>query len=410
MVAMLPRPPRSTPRISRRGALAAAAAAGIGAPLAARAEPAPAAGNHASNVRVATFNAALNRPAAGELIRDLESGEDAQAKAVAEIIQINDPDVLLINELDHDEDGRALALLQEKYLQVGQNGSTPVYYPYTFTAPVNTGEPTGLDLDGDGSTDGPGDAHGFGAFPGQYGMAVLSRYPILAEDVRTFQKLHWASMPQNLLPRDYYGEEAADLLRLSSKSHWDVPVRVGSTTLHVLASHPTPPSFDGPEKRNQRRNHDEIRFWADYLTPGRTSRWIVDDEGTRGGLAANSSFVILGDLNADPLDGDSWPGAIDHLLSHAKIRDPRPGSEGGKRAAADQGGANADHETGPRLDTADFTDDPGPGNLRVDYVLPAKKLQVADARVYWPSPGQAGTEQVAAASDHRLVRLDLRLR
>ena len=71
-------------------------------------------------------------------------------------------------------------------------------------------------------------------------------------------------------------------MRLSSKSHWDVPVTVGAHTVHVLASHPTPPTFDGPEDRNGRRNHDEIRFWADYISSLR-SGYIVDDAGRRGG-------------------------------------------------------------------------------------------------------------------------------
>ena len=57
------------------------------------------------------------------------------------------------------------------------------------------------------------------------------------------------------------------VLRLSCKIHWDVPVQIGSETVHFLVSHPTPPAFDGPEDRNGRRNHDEIRFWADYI-PG----------------------------------------------------------------------------------------------------------------------------------------------
>ena len=95
------------------------------------------------------------------------------------------------------------------------------------------------------------------------------------------------------------------MFRLSSKSHWDVPVEVGGRTVHVLASHPTPPTFDGAEDRNGRRNHDEIRFWADYVRPGAGSGYIYDDAGGTGGLKPGSSFVILGDQNADPLDGDS---------------------------------------------------------------------------------------------------------
>ena len=88
----------------------------------------------------------------------------------------------------------------------------------------------------DGAVEGPDDAWGFGQFPGQYGMVVLSRYPILTDQVRTFQNLRWADMPQNLLPTEFYGAEVAASLRLSSKSHWDVPVQIGSATLHVLAA------------------------------------------------------------------------------------------------------------------------------------------------------------------------------
>ncbi|NMA78979.1 MAG: endonuclease/exonuclease/phosphatase family protein [Actinomycetales bacterium] len=406
-----------TPRLTRRRAIAAAAAAGIGLPAAAVAEAAPSPSRRRGRfqqARIATFNASLNRSEEGQLLEDLATGEDPQIRAVAEIIQINNPDVVLLNEFDHDEDGEGLDLFREKYLEVPQNGKSPVFYPYVFTAPVNTGVPSGLDLDQDGTVGGPEDAWGFGEFPGQYGMAILSRHPILTEQVRTFQKLRWADMPSNLLPTEHYGQEAASELRLSSKSHWDVPVRIGSETLHVLAAHPTPPSFDGPEKRNQRRNNDEIRLWADYLSPGRRSAWIVDDEGVSGGLAADEQFVIVGDYNSDPADGDSWPGAIDQLLSHPRVRDTRPRSEGAVEASTAQGGANDDHEGDPQHDTADFTDDPSPGNLRVDYVLPSRPLQVVSSAVYWPGQGRPGSELTGEdpfpTSDHRLVRVDLQLK
>ena len=401
-------------RISRRGAFAAAAAAGLGVPaVTAAAAPPTRLNGRTTNVRVATYNASMNRSEAGELLRDLETGEDPQIRAVAEVIQINNPDVLLLNEFDLDGEHLGLDLLRQNYLEVSQNGRTPVFYPYAYTAAVNTGVPSGFDLNRDGTTGGPDDAWGFGEFPGQYGMAIFSRHPILTDQVRTFQKLRWASMPSNLLPTDFYGESISPRLRLSSKSHWDVPIRIGTTTVHLLAAHPTPPSFDGEEKRNQRRNHDEIRLWADYLRPGRTSEWIVDDEGNSGGLHPSQPFVILGDYNADPHDGDSWPGAIDQLLKHPRVSDTKPASSGAVEAAQLQGGANADHQGEARLDTADFSDDPQPGNLRVDYVLPSKDLQVVASSVYWPERGEAGSELTGEepfpTSDHRLVRVDLQI-
>lgn len=401
-------------RISRRRALAAAAAAGVALPLSGAAVAAP---NRpvgpGATARIATFNASLNRGEEGQLLKDLATGEDAQIRAVAEVIQINNPDVLLINEFDWDEGGRGVDLFRRNYLEVPQHGNTPVYYPYAFTAPVNTGVPTGIDLNGDGKADGPDDAYGFGLFPGQYGMVILSRFPILTEQVRTFQKLLWKDMPGNLIPESYYSPQAIDVLRLSSKSHWDVPIRIGARTVHILAAHPTPPSFDGPEDRNGRRNNDEIRLWADYITPGLASRWIVDDEGVRGGLNPSERFVILGDYNSDPVDGDSWPGAINQLLDHPRVRDPKPTSAGAVAAAEAQGGVNAKHLGEPCYDTADFPDEPSPGNLRVDYVLPSKNMQVTSSAVFWPAPGQPGSELTGEepfpTSDHRLVRIDVRL-
>ncbi|MBL8965309.1 MAG: endonuclease/exonuclease/phosphatase family protein, partial [Phycisphaerae bacterium] len=139
---------------------------------------------------------------------------------------------------------------------------------------------------------------------------------------RTFRKLPWAYMDGAALPTDpegkpWYSQEEAKYFRLSSKSHWDVPVELPSgAVVHFLCSHPTPPAFDGPEHRNKKRNHDEIRFWADYVND--TGGYIVDDEGVGGGLPRAASFVVLGDLNADPERGDSFRNPILNQLGAVK--------------------------------------------------------------------------------------------
>ncbi|HWV76746.1 MAG TPA: endonuclease/exonuclease/phosphatase family protein [Isoptericola sp.] len=414
-------------RAVRRPTVALAAALSLGAglavaPIAASAHEGH--GNHghpqARSLRVATYNLSLNRAAEGELQADLATGDDPQARTVAEVIQRADPDVVLLNEFDHDAAHASVDLFRENYLEVSQGGAEPVRYRYAYTAPSNTGVPSGLDLDNSGSVGGGNDAFGFGEFEGQYGMVVLSKYPIDTRDVRTFQHFLWKDMPGALLPddpatpepADWYTPEELDVVRLSSKSHWDVPVRVGRETVHVLAAHPTPPTFDGPEDRNGRRNHDEIRFWADYVTPGTTSRYVYDDQGRRGGLKPGERFVILGDQNADPFDGDSVDAAIDQLLDHPRITDPRPTSDGSVEAAAAQGGANATHRGDPALDTADFADT-APGNLRADYVLPSKGLRVRDAGVFWPTQADPLSRLTGTypfpSSDHRLVWVDLRV-
>jgi hypothetical protein len=248
-------------------------------------------------------------------------------------------------------------------------------------------------------------------------MAVLSRYPILEDQVRTFQHLLWQSMPGARLPDDPATAEPADwytpdelaILPLSSKSHWDVPVDVDGRLVHLLASHPTPPVFDGPEDRNGMRNADEIAFWADYIA-GADTEWIVDDAGAPGGLAAEAEFVIVGDLNSDPLDGDSLAGATNQLLALERIQDPQPASDGAALAALTQRRANDTHSGDPALDTADFADDTS-GNLRVDYALPSDGFAVVDSGVFWPQ-GNLELERLVttdppASSDHRLVWVDL---
>lgn len=382
-------------------------------PASAQARPDP--------VRFATFNASLNRNVEGQLVDDLSTTTNAQARAVAEIIQRTRPDVLLINEFDFVEGGHAAELFQDNYLSVGQMGAEAIDYPYYYVAPSNTGIPSGVDLDNNGVVGGPGDAFGFGFFPGQFGMVVFSRYPIDVDGVRTFQRFLWRDMPGALLPddpstpepADWYSQEALDVFRLSSKSHWDVPIEVGAREVHFLVSHPTPPVFDGPEDRNGKRNHDEIRLWADYVTPGPTSDYIYDDSGRFGGLKPGSMFVIAGDQNSDPLDGDSIPGAIQQLTEHPLVNTKvAPDSEGAAEASALQGGANLTHRSDPRFDTADFGDT-APGNLRVDYVLPRVNLRIQDAGVFWPRQADPLFRLTGVfpfpSSDHRLVWVDVNI-
>jgi Endonuclease/Exonuclease/phosphatase family len=370
----------------------------------------------AADVRFSTFNASLNRNFAGQLVSDLSTPNNTQAKAVAEIIQRARPDVLLINEFDFAP--AALGLFQDNYLSISQRGAAPISYPHRFIAPSNTGVPSGFDLNNNGVIGGPDDALGFGFFPGQFGMAVYSMYPIDTANARTFQTFLWKDMPGARLPddpntaapADWYSPAELGIFRLSSKSHWDLPIRVEGNTVHFLVSHPTPPVFDGPEDRNGTRNFDEIRFWADYISPGR-SGYIYDDAGTRGGLKPGEPFVIAGDQNSDPLDGDSIPGAIQQLIEHPLVNTKfTPSSPGAVQQNALQGGANLTHRSDPRFDTADFADT-APGNLRADYVLPRKNLQIVDGAVFWPLNTDPLFVPVGVfpfpSSDHRLVWIDV---
>jgi len=374
----------------------------------------------ASTLRIATYNVSLYRDTEGALRRDLSDRDQKQIQDIAAVLQQIRPDIVLLNEFDYDP--KAPALLLANYLGRSQSGGKPLDYPHHFIAPSNTGMPSGVDLDRNGRIEGGNDALGFGRFPGQYGMLVLSRWAIDTDASRTFKNVLWRDMPNNLIPPQWYSPEALAVLPISSKSHWDVVIRLPSTPgaesqtspprLHLLASHPTPPGFDGPEDRNGRRNHDEIRLWADYLSGGSKAAYLIDDQGRRGGLANEASFVVVGDLNADPLDGGSVPGAIAQLLDHPRVHREvargslTPRSEGAVAAAKRQAGPNLNHRGDAAFDTGDFDDRAGSvGNLRVDYVLPSADLTVCASGVFWP------TEETgpAMSSDHRLVWVDVAL-
>ncbi|HLT43316.1 MAG TPA: endonuclease/exonuclease/phosphatase family protein [Luteimonas sp.] len=372
-----------------------------------------------ATLRVASYNVSLQDEDPGGLIQRLEL-DSSQARRIAAVLQKLRPDIVLLNEFDHDAEGRAADLFQQRYLERPQpGGGEALHYPYRYLAPVNTGVPSGLDLDGSGSIGGPGrergnDAWGYGLHPGQYGMLLLSRYPIDAAQARSFQLLKWSAMPGARRPVDpatgqpFHGDAVWRQLRLSSKSHWDVPVRTPLGVVHVLASHPTPPVFDGPEQRNLLRNHDEIRFWSEYLSPeaGQAS-WLCDDAGRCGGLDPDARFVILGDLNNDPVDGDGDHAAIVELIEHPRIlRHPTPRSEGAVLAAGVDGGSNAAHRGSHAHDTGRFGS--RVGNLRLDYALPSTGFRLAGSGVFWPAPGHPD-EALTAASDHHPVWVDLAL-
>jgi hypothetical protein len=225
-------------------------------------------------------------------------------------------------------------------------------------------------------------------------MALLVRrgLHIEVEQIRTFQRFAWHKMPRACVPvdpdtgRNWYPPNVWSALRLSSKSHWDVPIRTaGGGLLHVLCSHPTPPVFDGPEDRNGCRNHDEIRFWAEYLNG---ASWIEDDMGNIGGLAKDQACVILGDLNADPDEGDSRDDPIGrYLFSHPRI--------------------DASFVPKNQADTREdklSADDTARWGLRVDYVLPSSGLRLLDGGVE-----RHAVKTSDAPSDHFLVWIEVQV-
>ena len=369
--------------------------------------------NMPEKIRIASFNVSMealnyrnnntDKKVTGNELTLALGNNNKQIKNIAEIIQRVNPDIILLNEFDR-VDNSNINYFITHYLNKGQQGQESINYPYFYQGKVNTGVVVNGDANNDGkSAQRPSDTHGFGYFEGHFGMVLLSKYPIDDQAIRTFQHFKWHKMPNALKPIDpetnqpWYSEEVWQALRLSSKSHWDIPVVINGKRVHFLASHPTPPVFDGPEDRNGKRNHDEVRFWLDYISTDQ-GQYIYDDKQNYGGLGTNRAFVILGDLNASNVEGDALTDSIDKLLTSAKISDPKPESIGGK--SHNEENLHAKHHTAY-------------WGMRADYVLPSTTgLTVLDSGVFWPEKSQETYRLIKnrqASSDHRLVWVDVKL-
>ena len=285
------------------------------------------------------------------------------------VLQALDADVLVLTGIDYDFGGEALAALN---LRLGQGA-----YPFVMALRPNSGVATGLDLDGNGQLGEPRDAQGYGRFAGQAAMAVLSRVPILTAQARDFSGFLWRDLPGADLPPDM-SPDARAIQRLSTSGHWEVPLDLGNgATLRLLVWYATPPVFDGPEDRNGRRNHDEAAFWLRLM------------DGDLPFPPPESPFILLGQSNLDPLDGQGRRAAMQALLSHKALQDPEPRGTSGR---SDPG------QTGdPALDTALYD---GIGGLRVEVILPSASLNVSAAGILSPPDGDQMAATLTTASRH----------
>ncbi len=377
----------------------------------------PGGGKQGRGIRYAAFNVI-------ELeTEQVQSPGDPQAEAAARVVQEVQPDVLVVNELtnntqeDEHTNRTNIDAFVENYLSVPQRDDLDgIDYEHTLQPESNTGVLPDQDYDfnKDGTAgERPGDAYGFGEYPGHYAFAIASNYPIDESNLRSFQTFKWADMPGNLIPvagEDgvvtdpegddlalYLTEEELDVYRLSSKTHIDVPFEVEGGTVHGLFAHPTPPGFDGVNNFNGKWNHDEVRFFADYVAG---AEYIYDDSGVHGGLDDDASYVLMGDMNAGPgLGRDERPltPAQEFLIDNDDFDTDRlPKSPGG----AQRGLPTATRVGGDVEGVVE----------QIDYVLPSPDLSLRASSVVWPSENATKRnlgEDVSLASDHRLVWADI---
>ncbi|WP_144213557.1 endonuclease/exonuclease/phosphatase family protein [Shewanella donghaensis] len=440
-------------------------------------EPTP----ETTNVKIGTYNLSFDRSSYAALVEEMRitaADQDAlmekwfsgtltddekavaekiiQIRNVAAIIQTERPAVLLMAEFNNDgtgEDNEAIQGFRLNYLSVPQNalGSTsdevellePIQFGYTENFATNTGLLSEFDLDRNGTIALPGDAWGFGFYHGQYAFGLLSQYPIDTANIRTFQDFKWKDMPgeanpvinncedeNNPIPEgmtcgdEWYSAEAWAEKPLSSKNHVDAPIIIptanGDKVVHLLLSHPTPPIFDTITENNKLLNRAEIKFWDDYISGN--GSYIYDDAGIKGGIKADSSFVILGDLNADPESGDGYLDTIKDLMYNDQVNQLAthgvyaPSSLGGPECLA-TGECRAENWGTTYPDVVTST-----SGLRLDHVIPSHDLNITDSGVFWPATfedgrlmmnddrvGSWGGGGKSVSSDHRLVWVNVEL-
>ncbi|HMO06621.1 MAG TPA: endonuclease/exonuclease/phosphatase family protein [Paracoccaceae bacterium] len=331
---------------------------------------------------MATWRAALSRNGPGLLLHELRTAPSDQARAAVAVIAALQADVLLLTDVDYDPGLAALDALAGLLEAAGSD------YPHRMALRPNAGVATGFDLDGDGRLGRAEDAQGWGRFPGDGGMAILSRLPFDTAATRDHSGFLWRDLPAARGPV-VATEDGRAVQRLASRGAWDVAVEVpGGGVLRVLAFHAAPPLAAAAD-RDLRRNHDEVAFWTHLL------------DGVLPLPAPEPPFVLMGIANADPADGLGDAAALRRLLAHPALRDPIPRGGHGRQ--------EPDHQGDPALDTALVGSEGAERGLRLDFVLPSAGLEVRASGGVWPQATDPLLQVLTTAGRHRPVWVEIAL-
>lgn len=356
-------------------------------------------------VRLAHFNVR-------ELSTDkLLDAADEQASAAAEILGRFDADIVSINEIQYDIQGIP---------SLSMPGAPATATPGGFDGGADNARRLADRVAAAGATEGY--AHtlltvgnsgfywegsggsqwfvlrGWGEYEGRFNTAVLSRYPILGDQVRVIADFAWESLPGNTIAQmqSEIGESVPAGFPLFEKSLNVVPIQIDDEVVHLVMLHPVAPAFD---PINTYRNFDELqglRMFLDGTLPGVP------------GLPDGAKFVVVGDLNADPEDGDSFDTAVSQILTHPSLATPVfPTAAGSK-------GLNGPFNTylsGCGRDDGSTVSDPTTRfQLQLDYILPSATIGAPLASfLFFPDhlSARADFDLACRASDHRMLYLDL---
>lgn len=343
----------------------------------------------------------------------LLDNNDGQANAAAEILARFDADILEINEIQYDIagvpnrglPGAAGSPAPGDFADDAQNGQRladrihAADNSVTYTDTLMLLGNSGFYFEGDDMDVWSYTLRGWGEWEGRFATAVLSKYPILRDQVRVIADFEWENLPDNKIAQmhEENGMTLPPHFPLFEKSLNIVPIDVDGVTLYLVLLHPTasPASFD---PINPYRNFDELRALDLFLRgelPG------VEP------LPEGALFVVSGDLNADPNDGDGIEGAVDAVVNNPSLIKSYPRGAGSRGYYAQfntflGGCGNDDGET--------VSDPTTRFQMQLDYQLPSVTLGAPLRHEMFFPDYQTEREDFDLAcygSDHRFLWMDV---
>ncbi|SDK14283.1 Endonuclease/Exonuclease/phosphatase family protein [Ferrimonas sediminum] len=399
-------------------------------------------------IRFATYHADMEFSDYNQALSETGSGNEPRLQNVAEVIQRARPDVLLVTGFSG-ADGlggeeyrkRALELFVSEYLNQAQDPDLDaVSYPYLYLANSNSGIPVLDDLNKDGSAPGtlPFDAKGYGHYAGEKSFALLSRYALDENNVRTYRQLEWKRVPtadgqqkpQDGSGNDWFASETWNSLPLMDTNFVDIPMKLpDGRIVQLLATYLGEPAEVDASNRAYMRNRAQVEFVADYISQDYNSYIVNDDDNSRrvtGGYDSSRPFVLMGNFYNDhegawALGADGAPSyradsaAMRTLVNSSTLhRFTGVNWEAPTSAAGvDYAQTTASTHSMPGIIT-------GLNALRNDYIMLEQQLKFVDQGIVWAQLGDDGealfyrnngqgqmVNDPQASSSHRLVWMDV---
>ncbi len=262
--------------------------------------------------------------------KKLDDKNHPQMKAVENVLQNLDYNVLSINEIQYDLPN----VPSDKYKTTAKNadklarrlGGNPDNMAISFNQ-ANTGN-NAKKFKGryfekmTRKSRKYADQSNFGIFPGQYSTALLTYHPIKEEIV--LQDLKWKDFNKKISTirfKQANGKALNKNIELFDKSFTDSVIEIQDKEVHIITLH-TVPAYHFGNKRtpNYYRNRDQLRFLEWYITGGTDIPVKLPKKYSHiKPLKKTDRFIIVGDLNVSIYDSKPGSDVLRRIFRQAKL-------------------------------------------------------------------------------------------